>query len=318
MIKFFFRYVILIIIYISTFESDCQNIDYTHYHQNVIQIENLIAQERFSEALTQYDILFEDYAFVFVRDYKIATQLALLLTEHDKAYTLLKKGISAGWELKHIKKNKLINRLKSDSLWKQLKKEYKTLHNNYNKQFDSQLKKTIKKMFSKDQWKAIQAALKFNEKGQKRYLEKKFTPHSEAQIKELIRIFNSEGYPGEQLIGNNYWSSTIISHHNSITQSYTKQDTLYTTIKPLLFEALKSGNISPFELASIDEWYLMTKHNDGNSFYGILETPKSNQLKNINKRRETMGLRSIETRDKLIQLQNLFGIDFYLDGDPWY
>ncbi len=46
--------------------------DYSTYHSEVYQAEELIVQESFAEALNIYRRLFETYDFVFVRDYKVA------------------------------------------------------------------------------------------------------------------------------------------------------------------------------------------------------------------------------------------------------
>ena len=51
--------------------------DYTTYHQRIAEAEELIAQEDFAQALSIYDQLFTDYAFVFRRDCQVAAQLAL-------------------------------------------------------------------------------------------------------------------------------------------------------------------------------------------------------------------------------------------------
>lgn len=128
-------------------------------------------------------------------------------------------------------------------------------------------------MFLKDQWKAIGALFSFNDKAQDRYAEKKFAPQSERQIAEFSNIFKDYGYPGEKLIGNDFWMSTILSHHNSISQYYNKKDTIYPRLRPQLKDALKKGQISPFEFALIDDWYYSTKSEKKKPTYGILNAP---------------------------------------------
>ena len=80
-------------------------------------------------------------------------------------------------------------------------------------------------MLSKNQWKAFGVLLRFIEKGEQRYAHKKFAPHSERQMEDY-------GYPGDRLVGNGFWMSVILSHHNSISKEYLIQDTPYPSVKP--------------------------------------------------------------------------------------
>jgi hypothetical protein len=129
---------------------------------------------------------------------------------------------------------------------------------------------------------------------------------------ELIKILDDQGYPGEQLIGNNYWMSTILSHHNSISKEYVNQDTLYNFIKPKLIKAIENGQISPYEFAMIDDWYIAVNSGRTQTGYGFLNPPLSSTLTETNKLREKIGLRTIELRNKLVDVENETGINFYL------
>jgi hypothetical protein len=110
---------------------------------------------------------------------------------------------------------------------------------------DEVLKKReqVKKIFSKNQWKAFKTLFSFNSKVQDTSTQKKFAPHSERQIAEFFDIFKTYGYLGEILIGNNYWMSVILSHHNSISTIYNKKELLYPNLKPKLMDALKNDEI---------------------------------------------------------------------------
>ncbi|MEO0339555.1 MAG: hypothetical protein AAF242_10105, partial [Bacteroidota bacterium] len=213
--------------------------NYKYYHQQVVEIETLIANEKFAPALSTYEDLFEQYDFVFRRDYQIASQLAWHQENEKKASDLITKGIKAGWTLKGIKKNDFLEDFRKTTSWKNLRKQYKNLHQIYQESLDQDLQNEVKKMFSKDQWKALGALFVFNEKGYRRYAEKKFAPHSIKQVQQLQKILNASTYPGERLIGNNFWASTILSHHNSTTPEIVKADTLYLSIKPQLDLALE-------------------------------------------------------------------------------
>jgi hypothetical protein len=313
---------IIILLYLLSFFSfanlnvnEMQN--YETYHLQVIEAEQLIASENYSKALQVYEQLFKEYHFVFLREYQVATQLALYLGDMEKAKEYLKKGMLAGWELKSIKKNKSLSALRSDVNWRSIKKEYPVLHNQYESTLNQKIRGQVKKMYSKDQSKAIKALFKFSSKSQDNYAEKKFAPHSEKQIAEFSAILETYGYPGEQLIGNTTWMSTILSHHNSISTAYCEKDTLYPNLKPKLKDALQNGEISPQELAAIDDWYLSVKYDRTKPTYGILDPPSPSYLSKTNELRKKIYLRSVQLRDSLTDIQKETGMNFYLT-DRWY
>jgi hypothetical protein len=295
-----------------------QQPDYSNYQQQILVAEKLIAQERFADALRFYDTLISTYDFIFLRDYKIATQLALKLNQTEKAQHYLRESISAGWEMKQIRKNKFLDPLRSEESFASIKKDYSKLRAEYRSGLNPSLRKRVKKMASQDQWKALGALFTFSAKAQDRYAERKFAPHSERQIAQLNEILNSYGYPGEQLIGNDTWMSTILSHHNSISREYAERDTLYPALKPRLTEALNKGQVSPFELAIIDDWYLTVKSGwSGSEGYGILAPPGIQSLPNFNELRKQIHLRAIEVRNRLVEVEQKTGMDFYLPGGSW-
>ena len=294
-----------------------KNQDYQAYHLQVIEAERLMASEKYQAALSIYETLFENYDFVFLREYQIATQLALQVNDSQKAEQYLKQGMLAGWDMKSIKKNKFLSTIRNDSGWKDIKKEYKTLRAQYESGLNQTLRKQVKKMFSRDQWKALGAFLKFSSKAQDKYAEKKFAPHSERQIAEFNNILANYGYPGEQLIGNDIWMSTILSHHNSISKAYTEKDTLYPDLQAQLKEALLKGQISPFELAMIDDWYRVVKDDESLATYGIIDPPSQAELEKANQLRSAIYYRSVELRNQLVDIEEKTGMNLYIQSGPW-
>lgn len=289
-----------------------ENYSYVNYHKQIIEAEELISEEKYSDALNKYEKIFSNYDFIFLRDYKIASQLALYVGKKEKAFTYIKEGIAAGWELKELKTNKFLAPLQVDSEWKAIEKEYDSLHSQYLARIDLSIREQVHKMFKKDQQKAFGALFRIGNKAKERYALKKYAPHSETQIKKLIKILENQGYPGEQLIGNNFWMSTILSHHNSITQEYVKKDTLYNFIKPILIQAFDKGQISPYEFALIDDWQKAVSFDRTVPGYGFLYPPNQLTLSMTDELRQAIGLRPVELRNKLIDVENKTGINFYL------
>ncbi|WP_394749209.1 hypothetical protein [Spongiimicrobium salis] len=307
----------LILFFFCTSVYADKPLDYNVYHKAVIEAEELIASENYKDALRIYDRLLGEYDFVFLREYQVATQLAFYLGDKEKAITYLQEGIRSGWTMKSIKNNNFLKPLRKEEDWKLVRKKYRNLRKQHTFTWNSEIRKQVKKMYSKDQRKALKALFKFGSKAKERYAERRFAPHSEKQIQEFSNILDAYGFPSERLIGNRYWMSTILSHHNSISTPYTKKDSSYPKLKPKLMVCLQNGQISPYEFAVIDDWYLSVKYNRKEPTYGILDRPTPAKLSKTNALREKINMRPYELRDALILIEKKIGVDLYL-SDRWY
>ena len=294
-----------------------QQNDYNTYHKRILEAEKYTVEHNFDRALEKYDEAFAEAAFVFLRDCKIATQLAAYQAEEDQTFKFLRRGAVAGWELKEIRRNAQLKKFMESSSWSKFEKDYPDLRKQYETSLNQELQARVKKMYSKDQKKAMGALFRIGSGSQDKYAEQKFAPHSEQQIKEFLEILMDSGYPGEKLIGNDYWASTILSHHNSISENYNRNDSLYPEMQPELLRALSRGEVSPFELALIDEWYRSTLGQGSYIGYGILDPPTTANLTQTNALRAKLYLRSVETRNALVDIQEKIGINFELPGQGW-
>ena len=292
-------------------------VDYRNYHRNVMIIEEHIANERFAQALDDYGMLFDEYSFISLRDFQIAAQLAVFLGDDEKATEYILSGMEAGWTIKSINKNQFLDGFRKNDVWKAISPQYDSLHSIYESRLNQDVRTRVRHMFSKDQWKALGALFTFSSDAQDRYAEKKFAPHSEKQISEFLGIMHEYGYPGEKLVGNDYWMSTILSHHNSISQSYNRADTLYNYYRPMLLGAVTNGEMSAFEFALIDEWYRSSVDDPDLPTYAILDGPKREDLSKVNALRATVFIRSVQVHNRLVEVEAQTGMNFYLDGHPW-
>lgn len=293
-------------------QSNAQE-NYLNYHSRVIECEELIADGKYTSAIAQFESLFNQFDFSFLRDIKVATVLSVYQGNYESGFKFLKLGIKAGWTLKRIKKNDHLRPLRKQPEWEEIIMKYDSLHKMYLSGLDFQLKKQIHEMFKKDQKKAFGAFIRIGQKSKRRYAEREFAPHSEQQLENLEQILNQYGYPGERLIGNNLWGSVILSHHNSISVNYNSKDTLYTHMRRKLFEALKQGEISPYELAQIEDWRIAALNNHESTAYGFIgKIPNPAELLKVNENRSVIGLRSVELRNNLIDIEKSTGMDLYL------
>jgi len=192
--------------------------NYQRYHQRVLQAEEHLIDSAYRQALDEYTSMLTTYDFIFVRDLKIATQVAWLVRDTAMAIHFLEKGMLAGWERKEIRRTDFLDALRLTNAYRELDKKYPTLRSQYESSLDQTLRKQVQRLFKQDQWKALGALLRIGRKAKDRYTERRFAPQSEEHLQALSTILETHGYPGERLIGNNYWGETILSHHNSISE----------------------------------------------------------------------------------------------------
>lgn len=308
------RNVILALLICSgTIHTKGQANNYMTYHQGVIRCEQLIAEQKIEEALHSLNALFEKFDFVFLREYQLATELSVCEQDYASAFRFLRLGIQGGWTLKSIKKSKNLKPLQGDPRWKDLEEAYDSLRKIYASKLNLPLRKEVYEMLKADQKIAFKVFLRIGEKSKTRYSMKAFVPHSEKTLARLNEILTEYGYPGERLIGNGWWTSVNLGHHNSSSKEYVLKDTLYLNLRPKLLESIERGELHPKEFAIIEDWRHAVIHHHDKSLHGFLgKIPDDSELLLVNQNREGIGLRSIELRNKLLDVEKETGLNLYL------
>jgi hypothetical protein len=291
--------------------------DYKNYHQQMIIADQDIASGRYQEALTVMEQVFGHYDFVFLRDYQIAAQIAVYIHKEQKAFGYLRAAIADGWTLTEIRKNKLLSHLQADTAWRSLVKQYPALHRRYLRRLDVPMQNILKQMFHNDQKLAVENMKIIDDKAQDEFLMHRFVPQSERQVKQIHELILQKGYPGEKRIGNTFWASVILSHHNSVSPAYVMQDKLYPALRPLLIKAIATGDLSPGDFALIEDWRITVGSDHKIRSYGYLNTLTVQDLPKANQLRQDIGLPPIELRNQLVDVQKKTDINFYLEGTTW-
>ncbi|HEY1871540.1 MAG TPA: hypothetical protein VGG71_10805 [Chitinophagaceae bacterium] len=291
--------------------------DYINYHQGIVHAEELITDGKYSDALQIFEEVFYKYNYIFLKDYKVAAQLALFTKDEAKAFKFIKLGILDGWTLDEITEDKFFRPLQKEKEWETIKSQYDTLRREYNKRINQQLSAEIHEMFKRDQRLDLPYYLRIGQKAKERYALRKFAPNSEKQVTRLNEILNNYGYPGEKLIGNEIWTLTILIHHNSISTGYVQKDTLYPALKLKLFDAIRKGEMSPDDYALVEDWYVGVKSNWKDGAYGYVTTLAHKDSTKSNTLRQSIGLCPTEIRNRLVDIQGQTGMNFYLDGAMW-
>ncbi len=234
------------------------------------------------------------------------------MQDDDAAFRFLQKGVQMGWSLKSIKKNKRLKAIRKNPKWPRQEADYDSLHELLIARINQPLRTKTKELSKRDQLMALKALFRIGDKNQIKYAEKKFGPHSEKQLQELKQILKVNGYPGEKLVGYSWWASVILSHHNSISKTYVKADTLYPNIRPHLQQAMIKGELHPYQFAIMEDWRRVTA-NDNQTAYGYLgEINTHTDLEQVNNNRKAVGLRSINVRNKLLDVEQATGLNLYL------
>lgn len=291
--------------------------DYLEYHQSILEAETQISNENYEGALNNLSALLDAYEFVFLKDIKIAAQLAMLVDKPDVTFKFLKRGLASGWTIKEIKRMNLFKTLKSDNRWGLLINDALDLTIEHQNTLDLEIREVVKEMFKNDQKLALGYLFRIGQKAKERYANKKVVPHAIEQMKRLNLIMDDEGYPGEKLIGEPVWMSTILSHHNSISEEFVKSDTLYYAIRPRLLSAIKKGELNPYVFALIDDWRIAIEFDRQKAGYGYIESLSKNQIPASDELRQKLNLRSVGLRNKLVDIQEKTGMDFELAGSGW-
>ncbi len=291
--------------------------NYTAYHRIVLVAEEYMATEQYDKALNQLNTIFETYDFVFLKDCKVATQLAIHLGNTKKAFYFLEKGMLSGWTLKAIKKDKFLAPLKASKEWDGFVQKYPALHSIYQQKLDLELRETTKLMYKKDQKFAFKYLFKIGQKAKESFANKKGVAHAKVQFEQLNQIIMTKGYPGEKLIGEPEWVSTILSHHNSISEDFVKNDSLFPKLRPKLIAAISKGELSPYDFAMIEDWRISVSSDRKETGYGYLEYLTPKQIPTSDKLRENLNMRPIALRNQLVTLQEKTGMNFYLAGTGW-
>ncbi|QNF34403.1 hypothetical protein HUW51_17355 [Adhaeribacter swui] len=223
-----------------------QTLNYLAYHQQITQAEEHLVARQFPESLKIYLQLTATYPHVFLRDLKVATQLAAYTKDTANLYFFLEKAMLKGWTSKQILKRKTLQPFKSNDQFKKLLAREDQFQKAFENNINLTLRTEIKQMLAADQKRALRVALTPGIKWRERYTKQKFVPHNRAQVRRINQIMDQVGYPGEKIIGDHSWATVLISHN--------EHDSIYQQLQPKLYAALERGEISAIELAIVESW----------------------------------------------------------------
>ncbi|MEZ5056921.1 MAG: hypothetical protein R2879_07750 [Saprospiraceae bacterium] len=283
---------------------------YLEYHRQFSIIERLIVDEKFIEAESEIDSLFQSYDVKFSKDYVIAAQICLLNGNKEKATDLLIKSFRNGIKSKCLRTIPICKEKFEDEIWAKLEKAENEKKKEYLKNLDLKLHKEFHTRYQTEQ----------DAKGSQHY--RAIVQSNFDRIKDLISENKSIG---EASIGldNQKFASSIAdcSLGNSkviVTLLHYDYPVSELGIENLITE-IKKGNLHPREFASIytfeinkvsklyknsNKVYPPLPHYDFNFPFG----KKSEELKKVNQDRALFGICPYETDLKKEAICKKYGL----------
>jgi hypothetical protein len=299
------RRLLLLILIVNGAKAVSQSDNYLEYNRRIIEAETFLSEKNFPESIRIYRELANAYDHVFLRDYKVAAQLAAYQGDTSNLHYFVKTGMRNGWDFKQIKKNPHLRKYSKYDFWKHLKRNRKSFAEQFNQSVDIPLRQEVKEMLRRDQWRALRVAITPGKKWKERYTTRKFVPNNRAQVRRILAITQQYGYPGEKIIGDKSWATVIISHN--------EHDSVYSQLRPRLYDALERGEIAPIELAIIETWRVEvdSEHRD-KGFVIWSGAVTAEQAFLADSLRSGIGLRNINLNNKLISAERELRMNFYL------
>jgi hypothetical protein len=296
---------IILLMFLTPVVCSGQSKGYLEYHLEIIKAEEFIVNRQFSESIGIYRLLTEKYDHVFLRDIKVASQLAAYLNDTENLFYFLEKGMKKGWTSKEIMKLEILKKYKNDNRWENLHDYRDKLRKDFESSINLELRKEVKEMLNEDQKRAIRVALTPTKNWRERYTNRKFVPNNRAQVRRLNQIIDQSGYPGEKVIGDRSWATVMISHN--------EHDSIYNELRPKLYSAFGRGELSAIELAIIESWRIVVDTDRKEKGFIIWEAEVTSvEVEKGDSLRQSIGLRSIELNNKLIKSEKDLGMKFYL------
>lgn len=296
--------VLLLFISCSATKLFAQSPDYTQVYYPVInEAEVNILNQNYADALIAYKQAFASVPSPFARDYFNAAVSALQVEDEKLAFDYLEKLALKGVSLKYLQKQEAFEDVQNAKRWKKFVKKYPKYRKKYKKAVNVDLRADLDELYARDQY--------FRQaKGGYRVYGDTLKQIEDANVKRFLKWVEQYGYPGEALIGVAD-SLEQLPRFYIVIERQTKARNGYD-FTDLILEAVQQGNLAPQTAA-----FLLDKQ-AGSNLYGskafvklncsncdensilnrskqyFVKAKSEQELDQINKRRESLGLDAVE------------------------
>lgn len=297
MVKFL-NFIAILFLFTAAFGQN--NTDYSLYHDKILIIEECNSRGSFDSSITLYAAIFNKYERVMARDAYNACQIAALKNHKlfPDFFTLCaKSGISS----RRLLKNPLIRAVYVTDSTKHANLFLKG-YNDYLQRIDTALRSEMIQRADNEQ----------RNKGMENYSRICFD-----NFNRILELSKEGKFPGESLIGN---SDEIES---MIFPTLCHYPYSYVTMEPSLYEALRSGNLTPISLIYLYGFnqtrksilYTSKVPIDTLNFNIIYNMPfslQSNDFTEVNKQRAARKVISMSVQKGLNELNSKYGLDYLI------
>ncbi|MBL7974401.1 MAG: hypothetical protein JNJ85_05790 [Candidatus Kapabacteria bacterium] len=251
--------------------------DYTEYYNHILQIEEFISNEKFTEALSIYKRVFDTYKFVYAKDAYNACQISCMIHDANAEYYILRCALAG------VPKNTLLQSFFVRAQFIQdsatLNTKFDSLLQEYNKTINQPLRNEFMHRFTTEQ----------EHKGKPDY--KNICTDN---FNRIMQLASRDTFPGEKTIGindaleNSFVSATLKHYPYS-----------YALLKQYISNAILHGELQPLQAMYIYSFnqtrtsvlYTNNIQTDTSNFTVCYNLPFGKQSQNVdevNKQRKLM------------------------------
>ena len=273
--------------------------NYLKYHQMIIQIEEILADEKFEDAINQYKLLFQSYDFVFARDAFNACQIAYFNNNHNAPSFIIKCAYAG------VPKNTLLSSPYIAKVWDKSAPYYDSVYKKQWALYISRINLGLRNEFIA-RYKLEQA-----NKGMPDYKEICYD-----NFKRILQLAQKGAFPGEQQIGVNddLEIGFILATLKHYPYSYR---ILYQQIE----KGIAEGNILPISALYV-YGFNQTRTSilntrlipvDTTNFkpcYNIAFGKQSTDIETVNKQRKSKFVAGVEVHQKIEALNLKYQLDY--------
>ncbi len=307
---------IVIFVLLRSFSSLCQD-TYFSYAKMINKAEMAIVHQNFKQAQTIYDSAFAIKSKKFSKDYYNALVCSIIIKNIAKSEEYISTLIDRGALLDNIKTDTVINKVMQMPFWANIITDYSARHKKAIKKFNYPLFKELEFLRARDQHMR-------GREGSYKVWGDTIKKLDVINYKRLDEIFETYGFPDEELIGNENPRYDDLPHY--IILRHLQGDKEYDR-SVVMKKAVIEGRFSAKYFAWVMDYENDERHNPEINFGVTLYYEIDNQLYldkfsdkfklKVNRNRESVGLENVddyqqkilyERKDKRFNFGNHSGI----------
>jgi hypothetical protein len=304
-----YKYLILtsIVIFINTHLLG--QINYINYHKKMCEIDEVIMVENFSQAEIMIDSLFNQYPYIFTKDYVIAAQISCVNNNKKKTLSHLEKALMQGYKLNCITYFPVFKNIVNSPAWHKLLSKSDSLRLIYVKTINQELNLEFVKRFRKEQ----------NAKQESNYRNVVYD-----NFNKIKRLIDSLGFPNERIIGiddevlDSQLSKCFIENER-VLATLKHYDCAFSELEQQLYSAIEKGFLKPSEMAAIytfERYKISELYKKSNKTikkivnyeFNFPFSIKSTDIEKVNRDRAKFGICKLENKNKRIEIEKKYGL----------